>query len=175
MSTLNTVISANITTTLADDAPTSDLGASSGGTAKAAIAASARLSDGTGAGAADLTFGDRRTVTDGATEDLDLAGVLTDAFGDTITAVRVKAIMIKASAANTTNLTVGADATAPWIGLLNAAGTITLRPGASFLASAGEDDATGMAVTATTADIIQVVNGAGADATYDIVIVGASA
>lgn len=173
--TLAATVAASIAATLTEAAPTSDLGASAGGFAKGAITHSESITDGTGAGEADLLFSDQRTVTDGNTEDLDLSGVLTDAFGATISAVRIKAIAIRAAEANTTDLTIGADATAPWVGLLNAAGTITLRPGMSIVAIADGADATGMAVTATTADILQVANGAGADATYDIIVIGASA
>jgi hypothetical protein len=171
---LSATVAASIAASLGEAAPTSDLGGSSGASARANISQAVTLTDGTGAGQGDLMFADRRTVTDGATEDLDLAGVLTDALGNTITAVRVKAIVITAADGNTTDLTIGADANA-WATLLNAAGTLTLRPGSSIAAFAGAADAVGWTVTAGTGDILQVVNGAGADATYDIVIIAASA
>lgn len=134
------------------------------------------LASGTGAGQADKVFHDRRTLAASAAEDLDLAGVLLDAFGAAITFVRVKGLFITAAAANANNVVVGADATNPWATLLNATGTITLRPGASFGAMAGAADGTAYAVTAGTGDLLQVANsGAGTSVTYDIVIVGASA
>lgn len=134
------------------------------------------LASGTGAGQADKVFHDRRTLAASAAEDLDLAGVLLDAFGAAITFVRVKGLFITAAAANVNNVVVGADATAPWATLLNATGTITLRPGASFAAMAGAADGTAYAVTATTADMLQVANSAaGTSVTYDIIIVGSSA
>ncbi|MFD6968380.1 hypothetical protein [Streptomyces sp. NPDC059949] len=84
--------------------------------------------------------------------------------------------MISAAAANTNNVIVGANASADWIGLLNAAGTVTLRPGATFAAMSGSADATGMVVTATTADLIKVANSAGSTSvSYDVIIVGNSA
>lgn len=133
------------------------------------------LTSGTTAGKADKAFSDRRTLAASATEDLDLAGVLLDAFGAAITFARIKGILIKAAAANANNVVIGAG-TAPWITLLNSTGTITLRPGASFCAIAGAADATAWAVTATTADILKVANsGAGTSVTYDICIIGASA
>ncbi|MFD9444951.1 hypothetical protein [Streptomyces sp. NPDC060001] len=134
------------------------------------------LSSGTGAGQADKVFSDRRTLAASATEDLDLAGVLLDVFGAAITFARIKGIVISAAAGNTNNVIVGAASATQWATLLNAAGTVTLRPGASFCAIAGAADATGWAVTATTGDLLKVANsGAGTSVTYDIVLIGASA
>ena len=134
------------------------------------------LESGTTAGKADLRFADTRTLAASATEDLDLAGVLTDVFGQAITFVRIKGIFISASSANNNNVVVGAAASNQWATLLNTTGTLTLRPGASFAAISGSTDATGMAVTAGTGDLLKVANsGAGSSVTYDIVIVGASA
>ncbi|WP_171110597.1 MULTISPECIES: hypothetical protein [unclassified Streptomyces] len=137
---------------------------------------SVTLGSGTGAGNADLVWSDRRTIAASGAEDLDLAGALLDAFGATVTFVRVKGLFIAASADNANNVVVGADATNPWATLLNATGTITLPPGAAFAAFAGEADGTAYAVTAGTGDLLQVANsGGGTDVDYDILIVGASA
>ncbi|MFF9197337.1 hypothetical protein ACF09L_19225 [Streptomyces sp. NPDC014779] len=134
------------------------------------------LESGTTAGKADLRFADTRTLAASATEDLDLAGVLTDVFGTALTFVRIKGLFISASAANTNNVVVGAAAANPWTTLLNATGTITLRPGATIAAMSGSADATGMAVAAGTGDLLKVANsGAGSSVTYDIVVIGASA
>ena len=135
-----------------------------------------QLSTGTAAGQADKVFHDRRTLAASTAEDLDLAGVLSDVFGAAITFARVKGLYISAAAANVNNVVVGADATNPWATLLNATGTITLRPGAAFCAFAGPADGTGYAVTAGTGDLLQVANsGAGSSVDYDIIIVGTSA
>lgn len=135
-----------------------------------------QLGDGTAAGKADKVFHDRRQLAASGTEDLDLAGVLLDAFGTAITFVRVKGIFISAAAANVNNVVIGAAAANPWATLLNATGTLTLRPGASVGAFAGPADAVAYAVTAGTADLLKVANsGAGTGVTYDVVIVGASA
>jgi hypothetical protein len=137
---------------------------------------SVNLTSGTGAGQADKVFSDRRTLAASATEDLDLAGVLLDAFGAAITFVRVKGIFISAAATNANNVVVGAAASNPWATLLNATGTLTLRPGATVGAMAGVTDGTGYTVTAATGDLLKVANsGAGTSVTYDIHIVGASA
>jgi hypothetical protein len=134
------------------------------------------LASGTTAGKADKVFSDRRTLAASGTEDLDLAGVLLDAFGAAITFARIKGLVISAAAANTNNVVVGAASATQWATLLNTTGTITLRPGASFCAIAGVADATGWAVTAGTGDLLKVANSAGSTSvTYDIVIIGASA
>ncbi|WP_030928499.1 hypothetical protein [Streptomyces sp. NRRL B-24720] len=134
------------------------------------------LTSGTGAGKADRVFHDQRTLAASSSEDLDLAGVLTDAFGASLTFVRIKGLFISAAATNANNVVVGAAASAPWVTLLNSTGTLTLRPGASFGVMSGVADATGMALTATTADLLKVANsGAGTSVVYDIVIIGASA
>lgn len=133
------------------------------------------LTDGAAAGQANRVFSDRRTLAASGAEDLDLAGVLLDAFGATITFARIKGLYIAAAAANTNNVVIGADATNPWATLLNATGTVTLRPGASFAAFAGAADGTGYAVTAGTGDLLQVANsGAGSSVEYDIFVVGAA-
>ncbi|MDX3019864.1 hypothetical protein [Streptomyces acidiscabies] len=167
-----------LTSSLAISAFTELSQASGLGTAKvpASVSASAALGSGTGAGKADRVYQARRTLAASGTEDLDLAGVLLDAFGSAITFVRVKGLFIKAPAANTNNVIVGAAASNAWATLLNATGTITLRPGAAIGVLAGTADAVGYAVTASTADLLKVANsGAGSSVSYDICIVGTSA
>ena len=133
------------------------------------------LDSGTGAGKADLRFTDTRTLAASATEDLDLAGVLTDLFGTALTFVKIKGLFISAASGNTNNVVVGAAASNAWATLLNATGTITLRPGASFGVMAAAADATTYAVTAGTGDLLKVANSAaGTSVSYDIVIVGSS-
>ena len=146
------------------------------GSAAQNLSRSMSLANGTTAGKADRLFSDRRTLAASGTEDLDLAGTLLDAFGVAITFVRVKGLIIAAAAANTNNVVVGAAASNPWATLLSATGTVTLRPGAFLAVGTGTADATGYAVTATTADLLKIANsGAGTSVTYDIHIIGASA
>lgn len=157
----------------ASQAVAADLGSAS---RVANVRRAVALATGTGAGAADLVFSDRRTIAASGTENLDLAGTLVDSFGATITFVKVKGIYIAASAANTNSVVVGAAGTNPWIGLLNATGTVTLRPGAALMAMAGQSDATGMGVVAATGDLLKVANsGSGTGVDYDVVIIGTSA
>jgi hypothetical protein len=134
------------------------------------------LEDGTAAGKADRVFHDRRTLAASATEDLDLAGVLTDAFGASLTFVKVKGLFIAADITNTNNVVIGGAATNPWAALLGATGTATLRPGASMGVMAGPADATAYTVTGGSGDLLKAANsGAGTSVTYDIVIIGTSA
>jgi hypothetical protein len=131
------------------------------------------LASGTGANQADKVWTDTRTLTTGATDSLDLAGTLTDVYGATITLARVKAILIKAASGNTTDLQLARPAANGLVLFAAASDAITIKPG-GFIAW-GAPDATAIPVTAGTGDLISVVNAAGASATYDIVVIGASA
>lgn len=134
------------------------------------------LGSGTGAGRADKAFHDRRVLAASASESLDLAGGLTDAFGAAITFARVKAILVVAAAANVNNVVVGGAGSNAWATpFADATDKAVLRPGMQWLIAAGEEDATGLGVTAATGDLLQVANsGAGTPITYDIVLIGAS-
>jgi hypothetical protein len=116
------------------------------------------LADGTGAGLADRIFSDTRTLSASATEDLDLSGSLTNAFG-TVTFARIKAVLVVASTDNTNNV--------------NGDG-LSVRPGGIFMWACS--DATGVAVTAGTGDLLTLTNSAGSTSvTYSIIVIGASA
>lgn len=137
------------------------------------------LADGTGASQANLFWADQRTVATASNDDLDLSGVLTDAFGATFTAVELVALLVinapKTGSANTTNLTIGGGS-APITGFMG--GTTPtigpIRPG-SFV-FLGSSDAAGFgAITATTADILRIANSSGASATYQIAILARTA
>lgn len=134
------------------------------------------LINGTGAGAADRVFADQRTINASSNDDLDLAGVLTDALGTALTFLRIKLLYIRAADANVNNVVVGAAASNQFATLLNTTGTVTLRPGSFLIAANGSADATGWAVTAGTGDLLRVANsGAGTSVNYDIAVVGCSA
>ena len=132
------------------------------------------FSNGTGANQANQMFADQRTLSASATEDLDLAGVLVNNIGTTVTFARVKAIIVKASSSNTNNVLVGgASATQfiNWVG--DPTDKISVRPGGAFILIA--PDATGYAVTAATGDLLKIANSAGTTSvTYDIIIIGAT-
>ncbi|MFA7308191.1 MAG: hypothetical protein WC026_16135 [Hyphomicrobium sp.] len=133
------------------------------------------FANGTGANQADIVYLAERTVASATNDDIDLAGVLTDAFGATITAAELVALIVVneplSGVANTTNLTLG-GATAFVPGF--SAALWPISPGGVFeIASPG---AAGLAtITATTADILRVSNSSGASATYQILILARSA
>lgn len=135
------------------------------------------LHNGTGAGQADLMFTDTRSLAASATEDLDLAGSLTDAVGTTLTFARIKAIYIEASASNTNNVVVGGAATNQFIGWVSdATDKIVLRPGGRIMLTTGAADSVGYLVTAGTGDLLRVGNSAaGTAVSYSIVLLGCSA
>lgn len=149
-----------------------------GGLAQLSLPYSVRteLGDGSGAGKADRQYSKTRTLAASATEDLDLAAVLTDIFGQTLTFARVKGLFVRAAKTNTNNVVVGAASANQWVTLLNSTGTVTLRPGAWFGACCDVIDATGWAVTAGTGDLLKVANSAGGTSvSYDIIVIGNSA
>lgn len=137
----------------------------------------ALLTSGTGVGQADLIFHDTRTLSASATENLDLSGVLTDAFGATLAFVKVKALIFVAAAANTNNVIVGGDVTNtffPMFGLET--DSLILRPGTTFALICGVGDSVGYAVTGGTADLLKVTNSAGSTSvSYDVYVFGTSA
>jgi len=131
------------------------------------------LANGTGANQADRVFTDTRTLSASATEDLDLAGVLTDAFGAVITFVKLKALIIKAAAANTNNVNLSRPAGATGVPVFLAISDgIIIPPGYTF---AWFGPGTGITVTPSTGDLITLTNSAGGTGvTYDVVIIGTS-
>jgi len=132
------------------------------------------LSTGTGANQADRIYHAQPTLAASGTATLDLAGVLTDIFGATVTFARIKAMVVAAAAGNTNNVIVGNSATngfITWVG--GATHTVTVRPGGVFALYA--PDATAYAVTAATADLLLFTNSAaGTGVTYDVILIGAS-
>jgi len=133
-----------------------------------------QLASGTGSNQADLLFTDQRTLAASATEDLDLAGSLTDALGATLNFVKVKAIMISAAAANTNNVEVTPGAANGFLGpFADASDQLDIPPGGRIYLEA---PVSGWTVTAGTGDLLTITNSAGSTGvTYDVIIVGASA
>ena len=147
---------------------TADLGNPS---VKVAIAESLQFVAGNAAlGTADVMFKDTRTLAASASENLDLTGVLVDAFGATVANAEIIAIYVKAAAANTNSVVIG-NVASGFVGPLGATGTYTVLPGDFFLATSRA----GWAVTASSADLLKIANSAGGTSvTYDIVVIGRS-
>jgi hypothetical protein len=133
------------------------------------------LTNGTGANQADLAYLAERTVNSASNDDIDISGVLTDAFGSTITAAELVAFGFVNQqldgTANTTNLTPGGSSSGV-PGFTSALWPIS--PGGIFvIASPG---ASGLAtVTGSTGDIIRIANSSGATAKYILAILARSA
>src|SRR5262245_29161837 len=108
------------------------------------------FTDGSGALQVSTLWHATRTFS-GTTDSLDLNGVLADAFGSTVSNLRIKGWYFQnLSIAN--NVVIGAAGSNPWIGLLNATGTLTMKPGDWFMF--GCPGATGWTVVASTGDML---------------------
>lgn len=136
--------------------------------------------NGVTAGKVDVVYAAERTVATGANDDIDLNGTLKDALGGNVAALEVVGILIinkpadPAAAANTTNLTLGGNSADFKAFLSTAANIGPIRPGGLFLLM--NPDANGLgAVVPTTADILRLVNSAGASNKYQIAVLARSA
>ena len=131
------------------------------------------LLTGTAAAQADLVFADTRTISASSSENLDLAGGLTDPFGAAITFAEIVAILVKPAAANTNNVLVGGAASNGFSTPFGDATDVIKVTPKGFLMLVSDE---GYAVTASTGDILKIANsGSGSSVTYDIVLVGRSA
>lgn len=128
------------------------------------------FTNGTGANQANRAWHDTRTLTTGANEDLDFAGGVTDAFGNAVTFAAIKAIYVFAKTANTTNLTISRPANGLVLFAASGDALAVLKPGGMFLYT--DPSAAGLTVTASTGDLLNIANSAGASASYDIVVIG---
>jgi hypothetical protein len=129
---------------------------------------------GVGAQQCDLGYFAERTLTSGSTDSIDLVGSLLSPLGQAMVGAKIALLAIinkqKDGTANTTALTVGAGSN-KIVGLMD---SHVIQPGGFlFLGSPG---LTGIAaLTAATADLLQIVNAAGATNKYQIAVLGRSA
>lgn len=132
------------------------------------------MTTGTAADQADMMWHDQRTLTASATEDLDLAGSLTNAFGTTQTFVELKGIIVYAATGNTNNVNIQRASSNGVPLFLAASDGLGVRPGGIFVwFNPGNG---GVTVTAGTGDLLTMTNSAGSTSvTYDIILIGASA
>jgi hypothetical protein len=126
---------------------------------------------GTGDDQVQNVFADQRSISASSSENLDLAGSLTDAFGATITFGTVKVIEVQASCSNTNNVLVGGAGSNTFVGpFADATDIITVKPCGRLLLMAPK---TGWTVTASTGDILKVANSSsGSAVVYTIKILG---
>lgn len=130
------------------------------------------FTNGTGANQANEMFTDQRTIAASGSEDLDLAGSLTDAFGTSIVFTSIKAVIISAASANTNDVVVGGAASNTFDGWFNdSSDKLNIKPGGMFCIT--NPEANGYAVTAGTGDLLTIANSSsGTSVTYDIIIIG---
>ncbi len=166
MATLNAQINFALTAALA---ATGDFGDASVPTL---AERSFKFKPGAGAGQANVIFADKRSLNPSASENLDMVGTLIDQLGQTVSFTKVRAIAILADATNVNDVVVGGHATAAFASMFGASNnTLKVKPGGMVVLVA--PDANGYAVTATTADMLQVANsGAGSAVNYGIVVLG---
>lgn len=133
-----------------------------------------RWPSGTAEDQADLLWHDQRTLAASASETLDLAGGLTNAFGATLTFARVKLMVVAAADGNTNAVQVGGAASNAFVNwVANSSDVVNVMPDGQLWLIAPK---AGYAVTAGTGDQLKIGNSAGGTpVTYDIVIIGASA
>lgn len=129
------------------------------------------LGNGTGLDQANRIFADERTLATTASDDFDLAGGLTDIYGQTLTLTKVKAIVVYNTATVAGEiLTVGGGSNPfiTWIG----DGSDTVKVFPEGLLALVNPSLAGYTVTASTGDILRVTNSGASNITYRIVLIG---
>ena len=134
------------------------------------------FTDGAGGNGAEQHWSDQVTLTDGSNTELDLAGGLTDAFGDVITFTKIKAIFIRHNSTDS-GLIYGHSA-ANGLPIMNAAALA--NAGGGVIAAGGwvllvNPGSAGWAVTAGTGDLLKLEDdgtGAAGNKQVDVFILG---
>lgn len=129
------------------------------------------FTSGTNANQMNQLWASERTLTNGQSEVINLAGGITNSFGTTLTIDEVRMIVIGSDTSNSDSITVGAAASNTFDEFLgDPSDTITIRPGGFFLLTG--PDATAYPVS--TNGNLQVANDGTNSVTYDIYIGGSS-
>ena len=131
--------------------------------------------NGTGSNQADRLYYGERTLATSTSETLDLAGVLADIYGNTLTFAKVHVIAVKNMNTTAAKLEIGPNSTNGfgtngfWAAA-NDRDIVNINGGVLVLYSPA-----GVAVTASTADLLYVNNASAVNAlTYRIAILGTS-
>ena len=129
------------------------------------------FTDGDAADKMDALYVERRSLAASGSEDLDLAGGITNTFGEVLTLTKVRMLIVRPNSTNLNTISVGgaaANGFAAWSGATNH--TVTVRAGGTLMLLA--PDATGYAVTAGTGDLLTIQNDGTNGVSYDIYIGG---
>ena len=151
----------------------------------ATLAIKESITFGTGNNASDMIWHDRRLIVAAATDTLDLAGSLTNVWGVTVTFTKIHAILVHnrsdetlteavegvAHTANAAIIEVTTSAANGFLLFKTAADAKILAAGDWMVAYSKA----GMAVTAATGDLLDIIETATLEAAYDIVLIGESA
>ncbi len=130
------------------------------------------MAEGVGLNQADLVYSELNQSISGAV-DRDLAGSLLDAFGATITFVKVKCLMIVAAVANTDTVIAFGKGATGFLGPLTVnTETLIIRPGGALVVFA--PDLTGYPVAAGSTDVL-TFNVGGGTQVFSWQIIGTSA
>jgi hypothetical protein len=132
------------------------------------------LTTGTGLDSADRLWHDTRTLSATTAEDIDLAGVLTDGLGATVTFAKIKGLIIENTSSTSgciLNVGNGTAGISSWVGNVN--DICKIGPGGILLL--WNPSLAGYVVTATTADILKIENLGGSSVDYKIILIGTSA
>lgn len=132
------------------------------------------LSDGTGLDEGDILWFDQDRILAGLTsENIDVAGTLSDAYGDTFTAVKIKFFYFHNKSVTPGDILELGGGSNPLLLWKDGSDIDSVGPnGRRFM---WEPAAAGKAVTAGTGDLLQVNNISSNSIDYDIIIVGTSA
>ena len=139
------------------------------------------LTFGTGDDKSDEIWHDTRIVAGSATDQLDLAAVLVNAFGDTVTFAKVHAILVH-NRSDETLTSPAHTANAAVIDVLPSAanGALLLKAASDTIILAAGDwivlySKAGKTITAATGDLLDIIETAALEAAYDIIVLGESA
>lgn len=153
----------------------------SGGIFEPTIEEILQFADGTGVNQADIAFFDERSINASSNDDLDLAGALSSAFGATIAAAELVALLVvnkpkdPAASPNVSDLTIGVG-TNPVTGFLGGTNPTIgpIKPGGFVFL--GSPHASGLgAVSGGSADVLRIANGSGGTAKVQVGILARSA
>ncbi|HEY1750326.1 MAG TPA: hypothetical protein VGG29_03630 [Caulobacteraceae bacterium] len=134
------------------------------------------LTGGTNAGQVDTFYAVQVTIAASSTSTIDLNGSAIDGFGNTVSFLHVKFILLAASAGNTNDCQIGPGATNPFAGPWSGTTPLTaVSPGETLLITKGQGSSAGWAVTAATGDIIKLANSSsGSSVTCTVYLAGTS-